>query len=98
MKNKTLKIQKTPEEIAAKEAEKIKKKAVNKIAAQVTANCRSANVGLVAMEMQYEFLKSNNTTPLPDPELSKDDNLLGWRIGMLNYRERVGLPFVNIYK
>lgn len=98
MKNKILKVEKTPEQIEQEKADKLIKKAVNKIAATVTSNCRKADVGLVAMELQYEFLKANKTTPLPNPELSKADNLLGWRKGMANYREKVGLPFVNLYK
>ncbi len=98
MKSKILKTVKTPEQIEQEKSDKANKKLVNKIAANVAANCRKADVGLTAMELQYEFLKTSATTPLPNPELSKADNLKGWRLGMLNYREKTGLPFVNLYK
>jgi len=78
----------TPEEQAEKEAAKTLQKKLNKIANAVKAKCNS-EVGLKAMEYQLEFLENNNTE-LPDPTISRPDNIRGFRLGITRYKESLG--------
>lgn len=88
MKRKSLTPEEKEAQIAEKEARKVWQKKINKIANSVKSKCGS-EVGPKAMEYQLEFL-SKNTTELPDPSLSREDNIKAFKAGISRYYESLG--------
>lgn len=82
------KVEKTPEEIA--EHLRIKKINSNmrKLTTIVKNNC--STIGLRAMELQYDWIKSN-PTQLPFENLSREQTIEAWGNGIEKYKENIGL-------